>query len=200
MVRTLRRLDRAVTAWLSKNGVHFLRVGLGIVFLWFGALKLFPGMSPAEGLIERTVGWIVDPVWFIPLLGLWECAIGVGLILDRFRRLALLLLFAHMPGTFMPLVVCPELVWSQFPFGWTLEGQYILKNLVLVGAGLTLCGRPSEGRVSEPAPQATGPEAFIVYRGAQARITSHSRGRWSDAWQRRPTGSFKRPTNVRARA
>lgn len=141
MSTPMQRLDRAVTSWFAENGVHFLRLGLGVVFFWFGALKLFPGMSPAEGLVAETVGWVVDPTWFLPVLAVWECAIGLGLILNCMPRLTLLLLFAHMPGTFMPLVVCPELVWTDFPFGWTLEGQYIVKNFVLIGAGLTLVGR-----------------------------------------------------------
>lgn len=136
----LRHWERSATQWLAENGIHTLRFGLGVVFLWFGALKFVPGMSPAETLIERTVGWIVDPAWFQPALAIWECAIGLGLILNRWPRLTLLLLLAHMPGTFMPLVACPDVVWTSFPFGWTLEGQYILKNLVLIGGALTLCG------------------------------------------------------------
>ena len=138
MRSAVHRLENAATDWLARNGVHILRLGLGVVFLWFGALKLVPGMSPAEALVAKTVSWAVDPTWFLPVLAIWECAIGLGLIVNRLQRLTLLLLFAHMPGTFMPLVVCPELVWSSFPFGWTLEGQYILKNLVFVAAGWTV--------------------------------------------------------------
>ncbi len=141
MRHALQRIEWRVTEWLAERGIEILRVGLGIVFLWFGALKLVPGMSPAEALVIRTVEWILDPAWFLPVLGLWECAVGIGLILNRFPRLTLLLFFAHMPGTFMPLAACPELVWTSFPFGWTLEGQYILKNVVLIGAATTLSGR-----------------------------------------------------------
>ena len=141
MREQLHGLELSLRNWLSRNGVHCMRVGLGIVFVWLGALKFVPGLSPAEGLIVRTVSWAVDPAWFIPVLAVWEVAIGLGLIVNRFRRATLLLLFMHMGGTFMPIVVCPEVVWTQFPHVLTLEDQYIVKNLVLIGAGLTLCGR-----------------------------------------------------------
>ena len=173
MRRAIQRLEYTATQWLAENGVHALRLGLGIIFLWFGALKLFPGMSPAEGLIARTVGWIVDPTWFLPLLALWECAIGIGLIVNRWPRLTLLLLFAHMPGTFMPLVACPEVVWTEFPFGWTLEGQYILKNLVLIGGALTLCGRLA---VRRPAVGTLSLDGWIDAL-PQTRIAQRSRRR-----------------------
>jgi len=136
----LRRLDRSVIGWFARNGLRILRVGLGVVFLWFGVLKFFPGMSPAEALIEETVRWAVDPALFKPLLAVWECAIGIGLILRRCCRLTLLALFAHMAGTFMPLFTCPHAVWSEFPHALTLEGQYILKNIVLIGAAIVLFG------------------------------------------------------------
>ena len=70
------RLDRAITFWMARNGLFILRIGLGIVFFWFGALKLFPGLSPAEDLVRETT-YFVDPGWFIPVLALWEMAIGL---------------------------------------------------------------------------------------------------------------------------
>jgi uncharacterized membrane protein YkgB len=127
-----------------------MRIGLGIVFFWFGALKLVPGLSPAEELVRNTT-YFVNPDWFIPVLALWEMAIGLGLMLGKFMRLTLLLLFLQMPGTALPLVVLPEAVWTQFPYGLTMEGQYIIKNLVLIGAGLVLGGTVRGGRlVPEP--------------------------------------------------
>ena len=138
MTDHIRNLDRAVSDWSSRNAVHVLRVGLGVVFIWFGGLKFSPGLSPAEGLIAKTVGWAVDPGMFLIVLAIWECAMGVALLLGRFPRLTLLLFAAHMSGTFMPLGACPEEVWTRFPLVLTLEGQYIFKNLVLVGAGLVV--------------------------------------------------------------
>lgn len=144
------QIDKRITFWMARYGLVIMRVGLGIVFFWFGALKLFPGLSPAEELVRNTT-YFVNPDWFIPVLALWEMAIGLGLMLGRFLRLTLLLLFLQMPGTALPLVVLPEAVWTQFPYGLTLEGQYIIKNLVLIGAGLVLGGTVRGGRL-EPEP------------------------------------------------
>jgi uncharacterized membrane protein YkgB len=144
-------LDRALTRWMAKNSLTILRIGLGIVFLWFGTLKLFPGLSPAESLVRDTV-FLVDPTWFLPVLGIWEMAIGIGFVLGRWMRLTLLLLFLQMPGTALPLLVLPEAVWQTFPYALTLEGQYIIKNLVLVGAALVLGATVRGGRL-DPEPQ-----------------------------------------------
>ena len=144
------KVDRTITHWMARYGMVIMRVGLGIIFLWFGALKLVPGLSPAEDLVRNTI-YFIDPDIFLPILALWEMAIGVGLIFGIFMRLTLLLLFLQMPGTALPIFVLPEVVWSSFPFGLTLEGQYIIKNLALIGAGLVLGGTVRGGRmVSEP--------------------------------------------------
>lgn len=144
------RIDKKITRWMARYGMTVMRVGLGIVFFWFGALKLVPGLSPAEELVRHTT-YFVNPDWFIPVLAVWEMAIGVGLMFGIFMRLTLLLLFLQMPGTALPLVVLPEAVWTHFPYGLTLEGQYIIKNLVLIGAGLVLGGTVRGGRL-EPDP------------------------------------------------
>lgn len=133
------RLDRSITGLMARYGLPILRVGLGVVFLWFGALKLVPGLSPAEDLVRNTI-YFVNPDLFLPFLAVWEMLIGLGLIFGKFMRLTLLLLFAQMPGTAMPLLLLPQVVWTVFPFGLTMEGQYIIKNLVLIGAGLVLGG------------------------------------------------------------
>ncbi len=147
----LDQIDKRITHWMAEYGMTIMRVGLGIVFFWFGALKLVPGLSPAEELVRNTI-YFVNPDWFIPVLALWEMAIGLGLIVGKFMRLTLLLLFLQMPGTALPLVVLPQAVWTQFPYGLTLEGQYIIKNLVLIGAGLVLGGTVRGGRL-EPEPE-----------------------------------------------
>lgn len=131
-------------------GEPTLRIGLGVVFIWFGLLKPL-GVSPAADLVARTVYWGVDPGWFIPVLGWWEVLIGICLIdpgkllgLGRWMtRAGILLMFLQMPGTFLPLVVLPEVSWQR-PLVPTMEGQYIIKNLVLIGAALYLGGRVRE--------------------------------------------------------
>ena len=133
----LNKLDLQITGWMQKYGLTVLRIGLGIVFLWFGVLKFFKGLSPAEDLVRNTI-YFVDPDLFIPVLALWESLIGIGLITGKFMRTTLLLLFLQMPGTALPLLILPEKVWTIFPYALTLEGQYIIKNLVLIGAGLVI--------------------------------------------------------------
>jgi len=122
---------------MGKYGLLILRVCLGIIFLWFGVLKFFKGLSPAEDLVRNTI-YFMDPDVFIPILATWESLIGLGLITGKYMRLTLLLLFLQMPGTALPLIILPEKVWTIFPYGLTLEGQYIIKNLVLISAGLVL--------------------------------------------------------------
>ncbi len=143
-------IDRAITSWMARYGMVIMRVGLGIIFFWFGALKLVPGLSPAEDLVRNTI-YFIDPDIFLPILAVWEMAIGLGLIFGLFMRFTLLLLFLQMPGTAMPIFVLPEVVWTSFPFGLTIEGQYIIKNLALIGAALVLGGTVRGGRlVPEP--------------------------------------------------
>lgn len=131
------KFDKKITEWMGKYGLLILRVCLGIIFLWFGVLKFFKGLSPAEELVRNTI-YFMDPDLFIPILATWESLIGLGLITGKFMRLTILLLFLQMPGTALPLIILPEKVWTIFPYGLTLEGQYIIKNLVLISAGLVL--------------------------------------------------------------
>ena len=145
------KVDRAITTWMARYGLLVMRLGLGVVFFWFGALKLVPGLSPAEDLVRNTV-YFFNPDLFLPVLAIWEMLIGLGLIFGKYMRLTLLLLFLQMPGTALPLLVLPEITWTVFPFGLTLEGQYIIKNLALIGAALVLGGTVRGGRVDpEPA-------------------------------------------------
>lgn len=124
--RRFEKVDVAITTWMAKNGILCLRIGLGIVFLWFGALKFFPGLSPAEALVRNTV-FFFDPEIFIPILAVWEVLIGLGLILGKWMRVTLLLLFLQMPGTALPILVLPDVVWNSFPFALTMEANISLK-------------------------------------------------------------------------
>jgi uncharacterized membrane protein YkgB len=130
------------------------------VFLWFGVLKFFPALSPAEELATRTIQvltlGIVEPSFSRPALAVWEVLIGLGLITNRYLRVTLLLLVVQMLGTFTPLALFPQETWVQFPIAPTMEGQYILKNIVLISAGLVI---------------------GAVALGGWADITSHSRSR-----------------------
>lgn len=138
------RVDRALAGWMRHRGTAFLRYALAVVFIWFGILKPL-GMSPAEELVKRTVTFLpLSPDVFFLVLGWWEVAIGVGLLFRPLVRLALFLLFAQMVGTFLPLVVLPEVCFTEVPYALTTEGQYIIKNLVLIGAALVVGGSVRE--------------------------------------------------------
>jgi uncharacterized membrane protein YphA (DoxX/SURF4 family) len=141
------KLDKTITTWMGKNGLIILRISLGVVFFWFGLLKFFPGLSPEENLVRNTI-YFINPDIFIPILALWETTIGIGLITGMHMRLTLLLLFLQMPGTALPLIMLPDTVWTHFPYGPTLEGQYIIKNLVLIGGGLVLGATVRGGKIS----------------------------------------------------
>jgi uncharacterized membrane protein YkgB len=136
------RLDRQITSTLARWAVPALRIALGIVFLWFGVLKFFPNLSPAEILagrtIERLTFGVVQPNVSIPVLAAWESVIGIGLIASRGLRAVLFLLAVQMLGTLTPLVIFPSETFAVFPFAPTLEGQYIIKNIVLIGAAMVV--------------------------------------------------------------
>ncbi len=119
-------------------GHRLLRYSLAIIFIWFGLLKPL-GMSPAADLVANTVYWLPPDV-FLPILGWWEVAIGVGLLFRPLIRMALFLLFLHLPGTALPLLLLPDVCFSKFPIGLTLEGQYIIKNLLIISAAIVIGG------------------------------------------------------------
>lgn len=149
------KVDRRITRWMARYGIVLLRISLGIVFLWFGALKFFPELSPAEDLASRTInqltlGLISEDVALM-ILATWECLIGIGLIFGVFLRVTLLLLFVQMLGTITPIFFFPNEVFTQIPYATTLEGQYIIKNMVLISAGFVIGATVRGGGiVSEP--------------------------------------------------
>ncbi len=138
----LERLDQRITAWMSARGVTWLRISLGLIFLWYGALKLFPGLSPAEEIsgitFERLTFGVIEPSVGVVIVGVWEVVIGLGLISGIALRATILLLFLQMFGAVSPLVLYPELCFVHFPFVLTLLGQYIVKNVVVVSAALVV--------------------------------------------------------------
>lgn len=135
---TVDELDARITQVMNSYGPAVLRYALGVVFVWFGALKVL-GISPAYDLVAATV-YVLPPERFVPVLGVWEVCIGGCLLVKRFIRPGLLLLALQLPGTFLPVVVRPEVVFTAVPYGLTVEGQYIVKNFVIIGAALVVGG------------------------------------------------------------
>lgn len=155
VIRVFNRVDVHVTNWMARFGLLFLRISLGVVFLWFGVLKFFPDLSPAQNLATRTIEvltfGVVPANVAILVLAVWECLIGVGLITRVFMRATLLLLFVQMLGTITPVFLFPQEVFTRVPYAPTLEGQYIIKNLVIISAGLVIGATVRGGTmVAEP--------------------------------------------------
>jgi uncharacterized membrane protein YphA (DoxX/SURF4 family) len=151
----LERIDVRLTRWMARHGLTLLRISLGIVFLWFGVLKFFPGLSPAHDLAARTIeqlsGGLIGSGVSVPVLAAWESLIGLGLLLGVFLRAVLLLLIVQMIGTLTPLVLFPGEVFTRVPYAPTLEGQYIIKNAVLISAAIVLgASVRGGGLVSQP--------------------------------------------------
>ena len=149
------QLDVHLTAWMARYSIPLLRSGLGVVFFWFGVLKFYPGLSPAQELATRTISVLtfdsIQPAASLPFLAAWECLIGLGLIAGRWTRITLLLLWSQMLGTLTPLLLFPGEAFVWFPLVPTLEGQYIIKNVVLVSAGLVIGATARGGRlVADP--------------------------------------------------
>ncbi len=141
-VTWIKTVDVRLTRWMARYGVAALRISLGVVFLWFGVLKFFPGLSPAQDLATRTIEvltfGLIPPAVSLFILAAWESLIGLGLITGWFMRATLLLLIAQMVGTVTPLFFFPAETFTVVPIAPTLEGQYIIKNLVLVSAAVVI--------------------------------------------------------------
>jgi uncharacterized membrane protein YphA (DoxX/SURF4 family) len=146
------RLDRRITRWMAEYGLTLLRLALGAVFFWFGVLKFFPGASPAEELGGRTIETLtfgaISQDAALMILAVWEVAIGIGLFLGRWMRAVLLLLFLQMLGTITPLFLFPSETFTIFPIAPTLEGQYIIKNVVIVASAIVLGATVRGGELS----------------------------------------------------
>ncbi len=137
MKNLVARVDEVVIPFLRRWGVPTLRISLAVVFIWFGALKVL-GVSPVVDLVASTVYW-VDPDWFVPALGVVEVLVGVGLAARFGLRLVLLVLALQMLGTFMVFVLLPEITFQDGnPLKLTIEGEFVLKNLVLLAAAMVV--------------------------------------------------------------
>lgn len=133
----IRKIDIELIHFFRRISVPVARFGLFVIFFWFGALKVI-GLSPAsplvQNLFEHTISFMSFDV-FIVLFGLFECLIGILFVIRGMERVVIPMLFLHMITTFMPLFIIPTVTWSGFMVP-TLEGQYIIKNLVIIAAAI----------------------------------------------------------------
>lgn len=132
-------LDRGLIGFFRKISVPLARFGLFIIFFWFGMLKVL-GLSPASPLVEalfrETIPFMTFATFNV-LFGGFEALIGVLFLKRGLERIVIPLLFLHMITTFMPLFLLPQVTWSGFMVP-TMEGQYIIKNLVIIAAAVTI--------------------------------------------------------------
>ena len=132
-----KEVDKKITGWLGYYGLKILRFSVAVVFIWFGWLKVI-NYSPATELVAQTVYW-VDSSWFVPFLGWWEFVIGFCFLFRPLIRLGLFLLVPQIIGTFLPIVLLPDVTFQSGEFLLpTLEGQYIIKNLIIIGAAMVI--------------------------------------------------------------
>lgn len=136
-------LDSSISRRMRKLGIPSLRISFAIIFIWFGILKPL-GLSAAESLLKATVAWMPfgDPGTWLQIIGWWEVVIGICFLFTKTTRIAILLLLLQMAGTFMPLVLLPEIVYQK-PWAIylpTMEGQYIIKNVMIISAALVIGG------------------------------------------------------------
>ena len=124
----LKMLEKA--SWIN-------RMMIALVYVWFGFLKIL-GTSPAEGLVSDlfnvTLSGLMSPSQFVICLGVFECVLGLIWLFPSLTKIAFYTLIFHLITTFMPIVLLPNTTWTSF-FSLTLVGQYIVKNVVLLGAG-----------------------------------------------------------------
>ena len=147
------RVDRTIAGFMRRTGVPALRISLAIIFVWFGILKPL-GVSPAADLVKATVGWmpLFSPDQWLGIIGWWEVLIGVSFLFRKTVRLAIALLAMQMVGTLLPLFLLPGVTFQpgHLPYAPTMEGQYIIKNLLIISAALVIGGTVNR-EVEEPA-------------------------------------------------
>lgn len=136
------RIDNGLLVLADKYGVKLLESSIGLIYMWFGLLKFFPNYSPAEALAADTLDVLTLHLFDKHVL-LWclaggEMLIGLALILKLKSRYVIWGLLVHMGGTFSPIIFFPEQVFSHPPFGFSIVGQYIMKNLVIISATLVI--------------------------------------------------------------
>lgn len=137
--RKLKKFDKHFISEMHQWAIPCLRVALSIVFLWFGALKVF-GVTPVTELVGQTYSFVpTEP--FILVLGVWEMLIGFGLLLKKFLRPTLFLLWLQMLGTLFTFFLDPPMFFSNGnPFLLTVEGEFVVKNFVLIAASMVVGG------------------------------------------------------------
>jgi len=154
----LSKLDNTVIGFVREYSIPILRIALGVVFVWFGVLKVV-GVSPVADLVAKTL-YFLPPRVAVVGMGAVELIIGVGLVTGIAVRLVLLLFIVQMVGTFLALIIRPDMAFQGGnPLILSVHGEFIIKNLVLISAGLVILGTVRAARPAEPIPEMLGEKA-----------------------------------------
>ena len=140
-------IDRRIGHWMEKYGHITHRHALGALFVWFGLLKPF-GHETTTSLLAHTIYW-TSPQVMVPVLGWWELAIGIFLMIRKLNRVALALLVLRLPGTLLAFFMLPDVCFRGSVFIPTPEGQYLVKDLMLFTAAMIIGGTVREERAPE---------------------------------------------------
>lgn len=130
-------IDLRVIQFFRQTFVPVARFSIFLIFFWFGLIKLL-GLSPASplamALTEKTVGGQYFTQLFF-ILALIECVIGILFLFPKCTRVVVPLLLFHMAIVCSPLLLVPNYTWQSFLVP-TLEGQYIIKNAVVIAVAI----------------------------------------------------------------
>jgi putative oxidoreductase len=140
LVLTLQEVENRTIQKLQQFSVPLLRVAIGLVFVWFGALKV-ANVTPLADFVANTLPWF-DRAWVVPLLGGFEIALGLALLSGKFITVVCAALVAHLTGTFLSVLMQPDVVFQHGnPLMLTTEGEFVVKNIVFIAAGLVIAAR-----------------------------------------------------------
>ena len=146
MVKIIKNIMSDIIVRMDQASTSLVKISMFIIFFWFGALKPL-GISAAEQLVLDTVYWmpLFSAHTWLSIIGWWEVVIGLCFLFEKTTKVALLLLLLQMTGTFMPLVILPDITFQNSNFFTpTLEGQYILKNILIIAAALIISNKSLE--------------------------------------------------------
>lgn len=144
--RWLRAADARAVRWMGRHGIFCLRISMGSLYLWFGAMKYFPTSTPAGARLadlmgnslQDASGGLLAAAVLVPALATLECLIGLGLLAGRLPRTVLALILVHLLLMAAPLIFEPATIWSDFPFVLTLPGKFLIRHLALYGAAVVI--------------------------------------------------------------
>lgn len=138
MFKRLAELEFTFLHKISQKAHIILKYSFAIIFMWYGTLKVL-GTSPVQALVENSTSWL-GIANFSFYLGIWEIILGFCFLFRGTVKIGIIMLFMQFPGTFFPLFFDPQDCFTSIPFGLTIQGQYIFKNIILISSALIILG------------------------------------------------------------